>query len=158
MTDRDGGTVSRRGADGMRANETLALDLAALLPGSDERCTDRLTRGLGDDGVIERVHVIDGDTSEPRLCVHYDAEAATAAEVQQRALRAADTIRSTYGHLRWLTTGTHDDEALRTALVDTLSSIPGVVAAAATPDSVELEFERTTVTAQELVEDRKSVV
>ncbi len=51
-----------------------------------------------------------------------------------------------------MTTGTHDDMAMRTALVDTLSTIPGVVAAAATPDSVELEFERTTVTAQELVD------
>ncbi|MCV7376395.1 heavy metal translocating P-type ATPase [Mycolicibacterium arabiense] len=152
MADRNGGTVNTGGADARPANDTLALDLAALLPGSDERCADRLRRNLGDDGVIEQAHVIDGDTSEPRLCVHYDAEAATATEVQRRALQVANTITSTYGHLRWLTTGTDDDEAVRTALVDTLSTIPGVVAAAAAPGSVQLEFERAMVTAQELVD------
>lgn len=152
MADRNGEKVGRLGADGAPTHRTLALDLTDLLPDSDERCADRLTRGLVDDGIIEQAHVIDGDTPKPRLCVHYDAEAASATEVQRRALEAADTITSMYGHLRWLTTGTHDDMAMRTALVDTLSTIPGVVAAAATPDSVELEFERTTVTAQELVD------
>ncbi len=124
MADRNGEKVGRLGADGAPTHRTLALDLTDLLPDSDERCADRLTRGLVDDGIIEQAHVIDGDTPKPRLCVHYDAEAASATEVQRRALEAADTITSMYGHLRWLTTGTHDDMAMRTALVDTLSTIP----------------------------------
>ena len=65
MADRNGETVSRPGADGTPTNRTLALDLTDLLPGSDERCADRLTRGLVDDGIIEQAHVIDGDTTKP---------------------------------------------------------------------------------------------
>ena len=152
MADLNGGTAKGHGADGTPTSRTLALDLTDLLPGSDERCADRLTRGLVGDGIIEQAHVIDGDTTKPRLCVHYDAAAMSPTEVQRRALQAADTIASKYGHLRWLTTDTQDDEATRAALVDTLSAMPGVVSAAATPDSIELEFERMTVTAQELVD------
>lgn len=143
--------MGRRGG-GSPTSRTLALDLTDLLPGSDEHCADRLVSGLGDDGVIREAHVIDGDTTTPRLCVHYDAEAATATDVLRRALAAADTITSTYGHLRWSTTHTRDEEAARTALIDELLTMPGVVAAAATPDAIELEFERATVTAQELVD------
>jgi len=152
MAHEDDGIMGRRGADGSPTNKTLALDLTDLLPGSDERCADRLLSGLGDDGVIREAHVIDGDTTKPRLCVHYDAEAATATDVQRRALAAADTITSTYGHLRWSTTDTGVDEAARTALIDELATMPGVVAAAASPDAIELEFERAAVTAQELVD------
>ncbi|WP_408633440.1 heavy metal translocating P-type ATPase [Mycolicibacterium arenosum] len=145
------GTVGRRGDDETPANRTLALELTDLLPGSDDRCADRLTRDLAANAMIEEVHVIDGDTLKPRLCVHYDANAATAIDVQRRAWQAAQTINSQYGHLRWLMTDT-DDEATRAALVDRLATMPGVVGAAATPNSVELEFERATVTAQELVD------
>ncbi len=131
--------------------ETLALNLTDLLPGSDRQCADRLTHDLVGNTHIEDAHVIDAETLKPRLCVHYDANAATAADVQRRAWRAAETINARYGHLRWLMTDTQD-EAARAALVDRLSTVPGVVAAAATSDSVELEFERATVTAQELVD------
>ncbi|WP_163738934.1 heavy metal translocating P-type ATPase [Mycobacterium gallinarum] len=143
---------TNRDADRRRANETLALDLANLLPGSDDRCADRLTRDLAANPLIDEVHVIDGGTLTPRLCVHYDAAAATAIDVQRRAWQVAETISSHYGHLRWLLTGTAEDERTRTALVDRLTTMPGVVAAAATTNSLEVEFERSSVTAQELVD------
>ncbi|MCH9735275.1 MAG: heavy metal translocating P-type ATPase [Actinomycetia bacterium] len=133
-------------------NRALALELAALLPGGDERCADRLSHDLADNAVIERAHVIDGDTSKPRLCVHYDANAGTAVDVQRHAWAAAETISAKYGHLRWLMSDTHEERTDPTALADLLSTLPGVVAAAATPNSVELEFERVTVTAQELAD------
>lgn len=151
MTRRDDCDLNRD-ADRPRSNETLALDLADLLPGSDDRCADRLTRDLAANPLIDEVHVIDGGTLTPRLCVHYDAAAATAIDVQRRAWQVAETISSHYGHLRWLLTGTADDEATRTALVDRLTTMPGVVAAAATTNSLEVEFERSSVTAQELVD------
>lgn len=146
-------TAYRGGAkgNGTPANKTLALELTDLLPGSDEHCADRLTRDLATNAVIDDVHVIDGDTVRPRLCVHYDANAATAIDVQRRAWEAAETINSRYGHLRWMLTDT-DDETSRAALVGRLAPMPGVVAATTTANSVELEFERATVTAQELVD------
>ncbi|UUO02058.1 hypothetical protein M4D79_28305 [Mycolicibacterium novocastrense] len=138
-----------RDADRLYANETLALDLADLLPGSDDRCADRLTRDLAATPLIDEVHVVDGGTLTPRLCVHYDAAAATAVDVQRRAWQVAETINSHYGHLRWLLTGTaEDDESTRTALVDRLTRMPGVVAATAATNSLEVEFERSSVTAQ----------
>ncbi|BBY31508.1 heavy metal translocating P-type ATPase [Mycolicibacterium sediminis] len=145
------GDVAGHDADDTPSNKTLALELADLLPGSDEHCADRLTRDLATNAVIDDVHVIDGDTVRPRLCVHYDANAATAIDVQRRAWEVAETINSRYGHLRWMLTDT-DDETSRAALVRRLAPMPGVVAAATTANSVELEFERATVTAQELVD------
>ena len=139
-------------ADETPANKTLALELADLLPGSDERCADRLTHDLAADAIVEDAHVIDSATLTPLLCVHYDATAATAVDVQRRAWQVAETINSRYGHLRWLTTEAYVGQATRRALIDRLTAAPGVVVAVATPDSVEVEFERATVTAQELVD------
>nr|WP_237752732.1 heavy metal translocating P-type ATPase [Mycolicibacterium aromaticivorans] len=135
------------------ANQALALELVDLLPGSDDRCAERLTHDLAAASVIDKAHVIGGGTLKPRLCVHYDANAVTATEVQRRAWHAAQTINNRYGHLRWLMAETDHGAAARTAaLVERLSSMPGVVSAAARADAVEVEFERTTVTAQELVD------
>ena len=133
-------------------NRALALDLADLLPGSDDRCADRLTHDLAASAIVEDVHVIDSGSASPRLCVHYDASAATAIDVQRQAWRTAETINSEFGHLRWLMTEPADDPAARTALADRLSQMPGVVGAVATPDSIEVEFQRAQVTAQELVD------
>ena len=58
MADLNGGTAKGHGADGTPTSRTLALDLTDLLPGSDERCADRLTRGLVGDGIIEQAHII----------------------------------------------------------------------------------------------------
>ncbi|WP_264073165.1 hypothetical protein, partial [Mycolicibacter minnesotensis] len=61
MTRRDECDMNRD-ADRLYANETLALDLADLLPGSDDRCADRLTRDLAATPLIDEVHVVDGGT------------------------------------------------------------------------------------------------
>ncbi len=53
MAHRDGERVVRRGADGTSTNRALALDLTDLLPGSDERCAEHLTRGLVDNGIVD---------------------------------------------------------------------------------------------------------
>lgn len=134
------------------SNRALALDLTDLLPGSDDRCADRLTHDLASHAIIEGAHVIDSGTAAPRLCVHYDATAATAVDVQRQAWRTAETINSEFGHLRWLMTEPTDEPAARTALADRLSRMPGVVGAVATTDSIEVEFQRAQVTAQELVD------
>ena len=149
---RRGNHEQHRDFDYSQSNETLALDLVDLLPGSDDRCAQRLTRDLAAIPHIDEVHVIDGGTLTPRLCVHYDSAAATAADVQRRAWQAAETISSRYGHLRWLMTETSDDEATKAAVVDHVSSMSGVVAASALTNSIEVEFERSSVTAQELVD------
>ncbi|MDV3131347.1 heavy metal translocating P-type ATPase [Mycobacterium sp. 29Ha] len=143
---------ARGDASGSSSSQTLALHLTDLMPGSDERCADRLTDELVDSAIIEDAHVIDGATLTPLLCVHYDGAAATAVDVQRRAWQAAETINSRFGHLRWLTSETYVDEQARTALVHQLAAVSGVVSAVATPDSVEVEFERAKVTAQELVD------
>ncbi|ULN44803.1 heavy metal translocating P-type ATPase (plasmid) [Mycolicibacterium crocinum] len=152
MTERD--DIDRgRNANGQPAHQTLALELVDLLPGSDDRCAERLTHELAENTVVDKVHVIDRDTLKPRLCVHYDADAVTASEIQRHALQAAQTINTEYGHLRWAMVETEGvAPAQSAALIDRLSSTPGVVAAVVTRDSVEVEFQRTRVTAQELVD------
>ncbi len=154
MTERD--DIDRgRNANGQPAHQTLALELVDLLPGgSDDRCAERLTHELAEKNtVVDKVHVIDRDTLKPRLCVHYDADAVTASEIQRHALQAAQTINTEYGHLRWAMVETEGvAPAQSAALIDRLSSTPGVVAAVVTRDSVEVEFQRTRVTAQELVD------
>ena len=149
MTDRDCGATGRNDTPAIK---TLALELADLLPSSDERCADRLTYGLAADVIIKQAHLVAGETRKPRLCVHYDASAVTASDIQLRARQAAQTITSQYGHLSWSPTDGVDDVTIGMELVEQLQTIPGVVAAEATPTSVEVEFERAVVTAQEIVD------
>lgn len=120
MTDRDCGATGRNDTPAIK---TLALELADLLPSSDERCADRLTYGLAADVIIKQAHLVAGETRKPRLCVHYDASAVTASDVQLRARQAAQTITSQYGHLGWSPTDRVDDVTIGMELVEQLQTI-----------------------------------
>ncbi|MCF6388801.1 heavy metal translocating P-type ATPase [Mycobacterium sp. MBM] len=149
MTDRDCGASDRNTSPAIK---TLALELADLLPSSDERCADRLTYGLAADAIIKEAHLIAGASPTPRLCVHYDPGTVSAVDVQRRARQAAETITTQYGHLSWSPTDIDNDQTILAAVIEKLRALPGVVAAQQTPRSVEVEFERSAVTGQEIVD------
>ena len=142
----DRGCNSRRG-DQSQSTSSLALALADLLPDADQRCTDRLTYDLAADAIIQQAHIIAGQGSVPRLCVHYNAAEVAENDVEHRTQRAAAEIAGRYGHLRW---SVKDDEAQ--PVLRRLRETVGVVAAEIIPGAVAVEFERAKVTAQELVE------
>ncbi|CDO08093.1 MULTISPECIES: heavy metal translocating P-type ATPase [Mycolicibacterium] len=133
------------------AARSLALALADLLPDGDQRCAERLTYDLAAQSIIEQAHVIAGDGRAPQLCVHYDATRVGEGDVARRAQRAAATITTRYGHLRWSLDVTIPAKATRAAIAQ-LRAAPGVVAAESTSTAIVVEFERARVTAQELVD------
>lgn len=128
----------------------LPLDLSTLLPDADDHCVDRLTHDLTATTGIDDAHVI-GAKDQPRLCVHYDDAATTAEDVGRHARRFAANIQSRFGHMRWTPVELELSSAEGAALIDALTAAPGVVAAEAKANVLDVEFERDRVTADELM-------
>lgn len=134
---------------------TTRLDLPLLLPDipdSRDACIVRLTDALQARPGVLRAHVLDvGDiepggttpVTSPMLCLHYDTDRVTLAEVEAIALAAGASISDQFAHalipIRAVATeddGTRIEEALRAA--------PGVTAAAVSMAAqvARVEFDR----------------
>lgn len=77
---------------------STSVGLAVLLPdvpGERDACVGRLTESLTSHRGISQVHVVaDADTSEPRVCIHYDPGLVSLADVQRMATRAGADVAS----------------------------------------------------------------
>ncbi len=129
--------------------DKLPLDLDALLPDSDDLCVDRLVNDLNADPRIERAHLL-VDTGPSRLCVHYDS-AAQATDIDQHTRRVASQINAKYGHLQWSVLDLPNDPRARGDLIGELAATPGVVHTNIDDSGLRIEFERSRITADELV-------
>lgn len=125
-------------------SKTTKLDLPILLPGapdSSDACVGRLIALLRDEPGVSEAHVVDDDTP-PRLCIHYDADQLTLAQVRKRARQAGAEISGRYGHLTgWLDGVRHARHARTIEAI--LSDHPGVLEAAVDASgATRLEFDR----------------
>ncbi len=80
--------------------KTVKLDIPLLLPGVDDdrdACLDRLEAMLQGRKGILRAH-LDRDTSPVQLCLHYDPDLISLADVQRAARRAGHAIVNRYRH------------------------------------------------------------
>jgi Cd2+/Zn2+-exporting ATPase len=80
--------------------KTVKLDIPLLLPGVDDdrdACLDRLEAMLQGRKGILRAH-LDRDTSPVQLCLHYDPDLISLADVQRVARRAGHAIVNRYRH------------------------------------------------------------
>ena len=127
----------------------VPLDLDELLPDGDERCVDRLSETLIGNADVSLTHVVAAETGS-QLCVHYAAGSVSASEVADRVRRFAAAIHSQYAHLRWSDAASTPDE--QAALVRRLTGTPGVANVELVADGLEIEFERSSVTADELMQ------
>ncbi|MCG2841480.1 heavy metal translocating P-type ATPase [Sandaracinobacter sp. RS1-74] len=125
-------------------SDTMKLDLPILLPGApdaSDACVGRLISLLRDEPGVSEVHVVE-DAAASRLCIHYDPDRLTLAEVRRRARAAGAEITGRYGHLvGWLDGVRHARHARTIEAV--LAEHPGVLEAVVDPSgAVRLEFER----------------
>ena len=130
-----------------RKGSTIPFDLDQLLPDVDDRCVDRLSQDVESNAGVSRAHVVTGSAGA-QLCVHYDDTTATADEIEQETRRFAASIHSRYGHLSWSPAGLAQDG--RAELVRRLEVVPGVTDVGFGDDGLDVEFERGSVTADEL--------
>ena len=121
------------------------LELALLLPEIPDRsdaCVQRLIDLLkAKDGVTD-AHVTDliGE-SKWQVCIHFDAEQVSIAEVRELARRAGMALAERFGHLQLKSKPMHARHA-RT-VESQMQRIPGVLEAAVSPvGSIHVEFDR----------------
>ncbi len=77
------------------------MDLASLLPelpDADDACVDRLEALIGEGRGISRAHIHSRDGKTPALCLHYDPQVVTLAQVERLAKAAGLQITERFGH------------------------------------------------------------
>jgi Cd2+/Zn2+-exporting ATPase len=80
--------------------QTIELEVPLLLPGvetEDDACLKRLEAALGDRQGLNRAH-IERTKQPPALCLHYDPELVSLADVKRLAERAGARIVNRYHH------------------------------------------------------------
>jgi Cd2+/Zn2+-exporting ATPase len=77
----------------------LALEVSAVLPGveADDGCLDRLEQVLRGNRALRRAH-LDREVRPARLCLHYDPDILSLAEVKRLAERTGSQILGRYQH------------------------------------------------------------
>jgi len=135
------------------ANKTL-IELRVILPDiPDERdaCVARLTARLSRERGITRGHVVSEPGKPPSLCLHYDPELLSMAEVERLAFSAGAEIANQFGHVVIkLRAVTAEDTGPK--IEAALLAMPGVLAASVSLPAqlVRIEFERQRTSVEEL--------
>ena len=117
---------------------TLELDLPLIppdIPDTDDRCVTRLESLLVDKTGIERAHLIPPNGGPPRLCLHYDPEVLTLAQVERYAHSVGIDITGQYGHAV-LPIRSIDGEDAGPRIEANLPGLPGVLAASVSVPAV----------------------
>ena len=134
--------------------EKLRLDLPVLLPEvSDSRdaCVDRLESLIARHPGVTEVHLVERDGGGHELCMHYDTETLTLAQVERLARAAGAEVTERYGHavLPIRAVGA-EDAALR--IEKTLLGIDGVLNASVSlpAQRARVEFERGRTSVDEI--------
>jgi Cd2+/Zn2+-exporting ATPase len=123
----------------------VRLDLPVLLseiPDAHDACVQRLQALLSRRRGIEGTHIVE-QGGRSVLCLHYDADAISLAEVERLAKAAGAQVTERYGHRVWpLRAIAAEDAAQR--IEQALAGVDGVIAASVNlpAQSARVEFER----------------
>ncbi|MCE9606027.1 MAG: heavy metal translocating P-type ATPase [Planctomycetia bacterium] len=127
--------------------EKTRIELRLVLPDlPDERdaCVARLESRLGRERGITRGHVVYDDGRPASLCLHYDPDVLSLAQVERVARSAGAEIHDRYGHalLELRAVGAEDAAA---GIEAAFRAMPGVVGVSASipAQRVRVEFERS---------------
>lgn len=123
----------------------VRLDLPLLLPeipDARDACVQRLQSLLTQRRGIEGTHVVEQD-GRPVLCLHYDPDTISLADVQGLAHAAGAEVSERYGHRVWPLRAIGAEDAGQ-RLEQTLSAVNGVIATSVNlaAQSARVEFER----------------
>lgn len=139
----------------MSNSKKLRLDLPLVLPDVSEahdRCVLRLTDALKGRNGIDEVHIVGIDSGSPQLCVHYDPDSMTLGRVRELVQSVGVEISSQYAHLVLRTKGSLLARTAR-RIAEELRRVPGVLEAdVAASGSLRIEYDRSAVSQQDLIE------
>lgn len=132
------------------------LELSLLLPDvPDERdaCVARLRTLLADKPGITSTHTVAEDGGKPTLCLHYDPNLITLAQVEKLARAAGAETSGQYGHLV-LPIRAIDAEDASERIEASLKGVAGVLAASVNLPAqvVGIEFERARTSKEKILE------
>ncbi len=111
--------------------KTIKLDIPLLLPDiedGEDSCLEKLEKNLLNHRGIFRAHVESGgaDGAPPQLCIHYDPNLVSLAEVQHLAQEAGSDFTERYRHERIPLAGLSSADAAE-ALAQLLRDLPGMI-------------------------------
>jgi Cd2+/Zn2+-exporting ATPase len=134
----------------------MRLELSLLLPDvPDERdaCVARLRTLLADKPGITSTHTVNEDGAKPRLCLHYDPNLITLAQVERLARAAGAETSGQYGHVV-LPIRAIDAEDASERIEASLKGVAGVLAASVNLPAqvVGIEFERARTSKEKILE------
>ena len=139
----------------MSNSKKLRLDLPLVLPDVSEvhdRCVLRLTDTIKGRSGIDEVHIVDIESGAPQLCVHYDPDSMTLGRVRELVPSVGAEISSQYAHLAFRANGSLLARTAR-RIAEELRRVPGVIEAdVAASGSLRIEYDRSKVSQQELIE------
>ncbi|MGN6134189.1 MAG: heavy metal translocating P-type ATPase, partial [Aureliella sp.] len=135
-------------------HEKTKISLNLLLPGipdHEDRCVERLIDSLRAKQGIADAHVIQAEHPEPgKLCIHFQPDELSLAEVEQAAQRAGATLDATIGHVLLRSRPMH--ARLATAHTAKLSGEAGILEAVVAPDgTVRVEFDKQTISEEKVL-------
>jgi Cd2+/Zn2+-exporting ATPase len=141
-------------AEVMKVDQRVRLDLPVLLPdvpSEADACVARLMRYLNVLQGLERVHLAPAVGQDPsKLCIHYNPELLSFAQVKEIAERAGARLTARFAHVLWGVEGLSHQRRART-VSEGLKRIPGVVEAEATAAGLlRIEFDREVTTEGDL--------
>ena len=131
------------------------IELRVLLPDvPDQRdaCVARLEGMLGEHRGVVRAHAVGEDGGPGELCLHYDPEVVTLAQVERLARSAGARLSDRFGHEVLAVRAVDGEDAARRIEVD-LESLEGVIEASVNlpAQRVRVEFERDRVMVDDVV-------
>ena len=135
--------------------KTLRLNIPVLLPHApdvQDGCVGRLIALLRAEPGVSEAHVAEGEGG-PELCIHYDPDQLSLAQVRRRARQAGAEVSERFGHLVGRVEGVRHARHART-LAAALGEEAGVIEAVLDPaGALRLEFDRQ-ITNRETLVDR----
>ncbi|HAL06666.1 MAG TPA: heavy metal translocating P-type ATPase, partial [Brevundimonas sp.] len=134
--------------------KTLRLNIPVLLPhapDAQDGCVGRLIALMRAEAGVSEAHLVEGaDGAE--LCIHYDPDLLSLAQVRRRARQAGAEVSERFGHLTGRVDGVRHARHARTLAAE-LGDEAGVIEAALDPaGALRLEFDRQATSRERLVE------
>ncbi len=123
--------------------KTLRLNIPVLLPhapDAEDGCVGRLIALMRAEAGVSEAHLVEG-AEGAELCIHYDPDQLSLAQVRRRARQAGAEVSEHFGHLSGRVDGVRHARHART-LAAALADEPGVIEAALdAAGAIRLEFD-----------------
>ncbi len=133
---------------------SLKIELSVLLPEAPDArdaCVSRLEALIGRVRGIERTHLVEDNGAPAKLCLHYDPQRVSMAQVKQLAIAAGAKVTEQFGHAL-LPIRALDGEDAGRRIEETLCALPGILSASVNQaaQSARVEFDRTEIQLPEI--------